>query len=77
MISTCLNPACRAPFSHVRDGRIFSVDCALVHAEHRNLQHQEEQYWLCGTCSQSLKVVIENGRITTAPIEVETASLAG
>jgi len=38
---------------------------------------KKEQFWLCGTCSQSVKVVIENGRIVTAPIEVETAALAG
>ena len=24
MLSNCLNPACQAPFSHLRDGRIFS-----------------------------------------------------
>ena len=77
MITNCLNPACRVPFSHMRDGRFFSIDDALSHSANRDPQHQVEQYWLCGTCSQSLKVVVENGRIVTAPIEVEAATLAG
>jgi len=76
MISQCVNPTCRTPFSHARAGRIFSVDHDLEFSA-REPQHQIEQYWLCGTCSQSLKVVVENGRITTVPINVETASLAG
>lgn len=77
MISHCLNPACRVPFSHSRDGRIFTVDCLLSGSRMPRVSGQVEQYWLCGTCSRSLKVVIEDGRITTVPIELETASLVG
>lgn len=77
MLSHCVNPTCRVPFSHTRDGRIFSVDHDLEVSASRQPRHQVEQYWLCGTCSRSLKVVVENGRITTVPIDVETASLAG
>jgi len=77
MLSHCVNPTCRTPFSHAREGRIFSVDHDLERSVHREPQHQVEQYWLCGTCSQSLKVVVEEGRITTVPIDAETASLAG
>jgi hypothetical protein len=72
MLSNCLNPACRTPFSHLRDGRVFSIESALTHAASRDPQKAAEQYWLCGTCSQFLKVVIEDGHITTAPIEVAT-----
>ncbi len=78
VISNCLNPACRAPFNHLHDGRIFSVDGALRHSDQRDSSlRQVEQFWLCGTCSQSVKVVIEHGRISTAPIEVEQFALAG
>jgi len=77
MLSNCLNPACQAPFSHLRDGRIFSIDGALTHHANHDRQSPIEQYWLCGPCSQFLKVVIEDGRITTAPIEVKAFSLAG
>lgn len=72
MISNCLNPACRIPFSHDRDGRIFSVDHDLEGCT-RQPAHQVEQYWLCGTCIQTQKVVVEHGRITTVPMEPELA----
>jgi len=77
MISNCLNPACQVPFSHAREGRIFSVERARTLPNLGQPDHQVEQYWLCGTCSQSLKVVIEDGRIRTAPIEVELTTLVG
>jgi len=75
MIANCVNPACRAPFSHRRDGRIFTVEGVL--AVERGADRANEQYWLCGTCSQSMKVVVEKGRVTTVPMERETAALAG
>jgi len=77
MVLNCVNPNCRVPFSHGRGGRIFTVDRVLANRVARACESQDEQFWLCGTCSQSLKVVVENGRITTAPIEIETATLAG
>ena len=76
MIANCVNPACRKPFSHARDGRIFTVEGVLTATE-PGAAPPSEQYWLCGTCCQALKVVVENGRVTTVPIERETATLAG
>ena len=75
MITQCLNSACRVPFSHSQNGRFFTVDLVLTSHSGRQAGSQSEQYWLCETCSKSLKVVIEDNHITTAPIEVETASL--
>jgi hypothetical protein len=77
MASNCLNPACRIPFSHAREGRFFSVDLMLTHSGQRTSPQPAEQYWLCGTCSQALKVVVENGAIVTVPIDVECTTLAG
>lgn len=77
MTSNCLNPACRVPFSHARDGRFFSVDLQLTQSGRRASSHPAEQYWLCGTCSQALKVVVENGAIVTVPIDVACTTLAG
>lgn len=77
MISNCLNPACRAPFSHARDGRFFSLDLLLTDSGNQNSDRSAEQYWLCGACSQVLKVVVENGSILTAPIDEECTTLAG
>lgn len=77
MVSNCLNPDCRVPFSHARDGRFFSVDRHLTHSVSQDPEGQAEQYWLCGTCSQALKVVVENGSIITVPIDSECNTLAG
>ena len=77
MVSNCLNPACRVPFSHARDGRFFSIDHLLTHPDHPAPERQPEQYWLCGTCSQVLKVVVEDGSIKTVPIDTECSTLAG
>ena len=74
MIQNCVNPACQAAFSHKRDGRIFTVESELTAAE-RGATRPSEQYWLCGTCCLALKVVVENGRVTTVPME--TATLVG
>ena len=77
MVSNCLNPACQVPFSHARDGRFFSVDHLLTDSDDRSLEGSAEQYWLCGPCSQVLKVVVENGSIITVPIDIECTALAG
>jgi hypothetical protein len=78
MVSTCLNLACQTPFSHAADGRFFEVDRELLtHSDHKRREHRTEQYWLCGTCCQFLKVVVENGSIMTVPMDREVTSLAG
>jgi hypothetical protein len=76
MVSNCLNPACRVPFSHARNGRLFSVDRLLTQSGNHSSERRAEQYWLCDTCSQVLKVVVENGSILTVPIDVECTTIA-
>jgi len=76
MITNCVNPSCRVSFSHVREGRIITVDRVLNPVTARRHECPTEQYWLCGTCSKSFKMVVEDGRVTTVAIEAETA-LAG
>ncbi|HTR24817.1 MAG TPA: hypothetical protein VMI10_12630 [Terriglobales bacterium] len=78
MISKCLNPACRVDFSHERGGRIVSVDRHWVlHCPKPDADRGVEQYWLCGPCSQVLKVVVENGSVAAVPIDMECSTLAG
>ncbi len=71
MLNRCLNPGCSAAFRYLYEGRIFTVERFVTGADGASTQRQLEHYWLCGTCSKSLKVVIENGTATTAPIRVE------
>jgi hypothetical protein len=75
MITNCVNPVCRVAFSHVLDGRIFTIDRVLTTYTPRSADRENEQYWLCGNCSKSVKIIVEDGRITTVPIDRETASL--
>jgi hypothetical protein len=61
MLSHCLNPACRAPFRYLSDGRIFTAERLINRADGAKTKRVIEHYWLCGSCSRSMKVVVENG----------------
>ena len=77
MVAKCLNPACRAPFTHDQDGRFIYVDRLLSHSNDKTSELCAEEYWLCGSCSKVLKVVVENGSILTLPIDSECKTLVG
>jgi len=65
VLSKCLNPHCEAPFRYMRDGQVFHVLTATAEQAGENASRQTvEHYWLCGRCSMSLKVVVENGIVT-------------
>jgi hypothetical protein len=61
MLSHCLNPACKAPFRYLYDGRIFTAERFITRADEAETKRVIEHYWLCGSCSRSMKVVVENG----------------
>jgi hypothetical protein len=77
MLSSCLNPACNASFRYLYDGRIFTVERFVTSPDGLNTERIIEHYWLCGPCSASMKVVVENGVATTAPIHLELMSIGG
>jgi len=56
---------------------VISVDHLLAPLDATTYESQTEQYWLCGRCSQSVKIVIENGQVKTAELDLERSSLAG
>jgi hypothetical protein len=70
MLSRCLNPNCGVPFRYLHEGRIFRIEQVRVAADIPVLQRYVESYWLCGTCTGKLKVVVENGRVLTCPMDV-------
>jgi hypothetical protein len=74
MLSRCLNASCGAPFHFLEEGRIFNIEHVVATAGKREPRRFVEQYWLCGRCSQGLKVVVENGCVTTQPIHLELAA---
>lgn len=63
MVSKCANPACMAPFRYLHEGRIFTVHANP--AEHRpdGADPKVERYWLCSTCSDSMTLVLQSGKV--------------
>jgi len=72
MLSKCLNPACSEPFRYLSEGRVFSLEIPPLGGTRGSVPAQRvERYWLCGNCAKHLKVVIENGEVTTRPLRRE------
>ena len=71
MLSNCLNPGCKALFRYLSNGRIFTVERSAPSSNGLNRERAIEHFWLCGPCSRSLKVVVENGVATTVPLHSE------
>jgi hypothetical protein len=71
MLSRCLNSSCGAPYHFLQEGRIFNIERVVAMPGKGEPQRLVEQYWLCGLCSHGLKVVVENGCVTTRPIHLE------
>ena len=73
MLCRCLNPNCGKPFRYLHEGRIFRIEQVRVAASSAGLERSVESYWLCGTCSSRLKVIVENGCVVTSPIDATAA----
>jgi hypothetical protein len=74
MLSRCLNSACGASFRYLSEGRIFHIERVMSRPGNSEPQRIVEPYWLCRPCSLRLKVVVENGEVTTQSIELEPAN---
>jgi hypothetical protein len=52
VVSQCANPACRAPFIYLRNGKLFKID----HREDLASGQGVEFFWLCEVCAGYLMV---------------------
>jgi hypothetical protein len=52
MLLTCANPNCPAEFLYLYEGEWVVI----------GLPGQMQRYWLCGACSQSMRVFYEPGK---------------
>jgi hypothetical protein len=77
MLSSCLNPACRASFRYLYDGRICTAERLVASPDGLKTERIIEHYWLCGPCSTSMKVVVENGVATAAAIHPKLIAISG
>jgi len=59
MVDRCANPNCSKLLRYLREGRIFAFDMADPRGAviSGRIAHRQEQYWLCGDCSQTLVLV--------------------
>jgi hypothetical protein len=76
MLSQCLNPSCGAPFRYMYEGRVFAVERSTMTADGVRAERTIAHYWLCGPCSRTMKVVVENGVATAVPMHVELMTQA-
>lgn len=51
MVSECSNPACRAPFLYLREGRVFTL-----RRQSPLSGSSVEHFWLCGSCAEYLSL---------------------
>jgi hypothetical protein len=69
VLSKCANPACFARFRYLSQGRIFNIEMTKTSTtDFRAASQKIEHFWLCETCSRVMKVVRENGLVTTRPL---------
>jgi hypothetical protein len=74
VLSKCANPACLARFHYLHEGRIFNIETGTVSCESNSSStHKIEHFWLCESCVQTLKVVLENGVVTTRLLHTDLA----
>ncbi len=67
MLSKCAHPACFAKFRYLRQGKVFKV----FMPSHGDEGHRIEYFWLCSSCAQIFKVVLEQGFVTTQPLYLQ------
>jgi hypothetical protein len=70
VLSKCANPACVASFRYLHQGRIFNIDVSAVSPEKYHIP-KIERFWLCEQCAQVMKVVRENGVVSTRLLYLE------
>lgn len=76
MLSKCANPACAAPFTYLRDGRLYQIDIAPgpQPVTAAKPPHRVEYFWLCGQCASSMTLAFQRGKgVVMVPLQRETA----
>ena len=63
MVSKCANPACKAPFRYLHEGRIFSIRSDSAEHSTKAAGRTVERYWLCSTCSDHMTLVLQSGKV--------------
>jgi hypothetical protein len=54
MVNSCANPKCAKPLLYLREGRIFVFEAEEM--DGAKSVHRIKHFWLCGDCSQTLRL---------------------
>jgi hypothetical protein len=66
MVSQCVNPACRASFLYLRQGKLFAVP-----ARHLG---PVEFFWLCDTCTTNFTIDVgADGSVRLIPLAASSS----
>ncbi len=72
MLSKCANPECNNRFLYFRGGKLVPIDLSgLAQDADRpavTRTARQELFWLCPECSDTVTLVVDQGKLTTTPI---------
>ena len=75
MLDKCANPACTATFLRIGSGRLFVIEIEADSQNRPGGSAREPQYsWLCNSCSRSMTVIAERGKIQVVPLPARKAA---
>jgi hypothetical protein len=75
MLSKCSNPSCSALFSHLQDGKLFSLESVPVldHCAAKRVEH----FWLCENCSLTMSLRLAKDERVVVPLPRPFRSVPG
>lgn len=83
MVSKCANPACKARFKRLHEGRLFHFEVVRGngHGPHlvdsRKAPAKVEHFWLCSNCSAQMTVKYDKSKgILVVPFAGPSARVA-
>ena len=73
MVGLCVNPECGRELHYLRDGRVYLFQVATQSGTMR-----PEHFWLCGTCSATMKLDLSPaGEVKLLPLPEENPHRIG
>lgn len=74
MVNNCANPKCAKPLHYLREGRIFVFD---AESDSGKPIRRMEHFWLCGECSQTMRLEKTRQGVQTVMKTVRVRRLMG
>lgn len=75
MTAKCANPSCNEPFHYFRTGKIYLIDAPVANSP-LNEKRMHEYFWLCGECSRSMRVALDQNGAVIVESDVPAGAVA-